>query len=245
MEKKICSKCKIEKELCDFGMNNTYKSGVSNRCKQCESERGKKYRIKNKEKKQSYLKEYHIKNKKKINSRSKEYNIKNKEKIKEYRIKNKEKELSRVKEYKIKNKEKIKSLNKEYNIKNRERRNEYKRNKRLNDPIFKLTDNIRNRLNKYLKTTGITKNKKTFDIVGCSPPVLKDYLERQFVDGMRWEKIGKEIHIDHIIPLSSAKTKEEIYKLCHYTNLQPLWAEDNLAKSNKLDYLYEIDKPKI
>jgi hypothetical protein len=51
---------------------------------------------------------------------------------------------------------------------------------------------------------------------------------------MSWEKFGKYIHIDHIIPLSSAKTEEEIYKLCHYTNLQPLWAEDNLKKSNKL-----------
>ncbi len=69
--------------------------------------------------------------------------------------------------------------------------------------------------------------------MGCSPELLKEYLEKQFVDGMCWDN-RNEWHIDHIIPLSLAKTEEEIYKLCHYTNLQPLWAEDNLRKSNKI-----------
>lgn len=68
---------------------------------------------------------------------------------------------------------------------------------------------------------------------GCSPEFLKEHLERQFVEGMTWEN-RNEWHIDHIIPLSSAKTEDELYELCHYTNLQPLWAEDNLKKSNKV-----------
>jgi hypothetical protein len=60
-----------------------------------------------------------------------------------------------------------------------------------------------------------------------------EYLGDLFTEKMNWDNYG-EWHIDHIIPLSSANTEEEIYKLCHYTNLQPLWAEDNIKKSNKI-----------
>ena len=69
--------------------------------------------------------------------------------------------------------------------------------------------------------------------MGCSYEFLKEHLEKQFVDGMSWEN-RSEWHIDHIIPLSSAKNEDEIYKLCHYTNLQPLWAIDNIKKGKKL-----------
>jgi hypothetical protein len=79
-----------------------------------------------------------------------------------------------------------------------------------------------------------SKNNSTFSIIGCSPECLKEHLEKQFKEGMTWDKLGKQIHIDHIIPLSSAKTEEEVYKLCHYTNLQPLWAHENLSKGNKI-----------
>jgi hypothetical protein len=122
----------------------------------------------------------------------------------------------------------------EWSKNNRKFINEYKRKKRNDDSLCKLTDNTRRRINKFLKSNNITKNNKTFDIVGCSPEFLKEYLEKQFTNGMSWDLLGRHIHIDHIIPLSSAKTEEEVYKLCHYTNLQPLWAEDNLSKGSKI-----------
>ena len=81
----------------------------------------------------------------------------------------------------------------------------------------------------------ITKTNKTFDIIGCAPQFLKEYLEKQFSEGMSWDNYGfYGWHIDHKIPLSSADNEEDIYKLCNYTNLQPLWATDNLKKSNKI-----------
>ena len=62
-------------------------------------------------------------------------------------------------------------------------------------------------------------------------------LQKQFAFDMSWSNVlNGEIHIDHIIPLDSAKIEEDIYRLCHYTNLQPLWAEDNLSKGCKLNW---------
>ena len=109
----------------------------------------------------------------------------------------------------------------------------YVKIKRNDDPLYKLKHNLRVRIKYFFKSKNIRKQSGTFDIVGCSPEFLKEYIEKKFTEGMSWKLLGQHIHIDHIIPLSSANTEEEIYKLCHYTNLQPLWAEDNLKKGNK------------
>ena len=132
------------------------------------------------------------------------------------------------------NKEKVKQSKKEWFDKNPNYRNEWIINNYNNDFIFRLVNIMRARTRLFLKSKNIKKKNSTFEIVGCSPEFLKEHLENQFTEGMCWDLMGKHIHIDHIIPLSSAKTEEEAYKLCHYTNLQPLWAEDNLKKGNKI-----------
>lgn len=104
---------------------------------------------------------------------------------------------------------------------------------RVKNPLFKIKDNCRNRIRKVLN--GWSKSASSQQLIGCSWLELRTYLESQFSEGMTWENYGKfGWHIDHIIPLSSAKTLEEIEKLCHYTNLQPLWWRDNIVKSNKI-----------
>ena len=86
----------------------------------------------------------------------------------------------------------------------------------------------------HLEDRGYKKfNESTESIVGINYNEFKKYLESIFLDGMTWDNRG-EWHIDHIIPLSSAKSKEDLIKLCHYTNLQPLWAKDNLKKGSKV-----------
>jgi hypothetical protein len=104
-----------------------------------------------------------------------------------------------------------------------------------NKPLYKIKNAVRSRLNQYIKQKGYDKTKKTFDNIGCNPYKLKQHLESQFQEGMTWDNHGQYgWHIDHIIPLASATTEEEIYKLNHYTNLQPLWWEDNIKKRDKI-----------
>jgi hypothetical protein len=102
-------------------------------------------------------------------------------------------------------------------------------------PLNIITRSVRRRLKKYIIKFDITKNNKTFHYIGCSPSELKSHIESLFTEGMSWDNYGLfGWHIDHIIPLSSANTKEEMLKLNHHTNLQPLWWKDNLSKSKKL-----------
>jgi hypothetical protein len=166
---------------------------------------------------------------------SKKYRINNKEKIKEYNTKwneeNQEYYKKYFEEYNKLNYEKEKERKLKWSRDNKEYSNNYQKQRKKEDILFRLKTNIRTSVNRYLKY----KSKHTFDIVGCTPQFLKEHLEAQFIDGMTWEN-RSEWHIDHIIPLSSAKTEDELYMLCHYKNLQPLWAEDNLKKSNKILY---------
>jgi hypothetical protein len=123
-----------------------------------------------------------------------------------------------------------------YKFTENKRNTKYSNNKKKIDPLFKISCNLRTRIYYFLKNKNFKKTNKTYDLIGCSPSFLKEHLEKQFTEGMSWELMGKYIHIDHIIPLSSANTYEDFLKLCHYTNLQPLWAIENLRKGKKIMY---------
>ena len=151
-----------------------------------------------------------------------------------WRRENKEITNSTNRRYKKNNKEKVIKYNSEYQKKNREKINKRIKYRHKNDILFKLSRNVRTRMGMFLKTKNYTKGKNnTKDIIGCTPQELKDFIEKKFKDGMSWSN-RDEWHIDHIIPLSSAKTQEEVLRLCHYTNLQPLWVKENLQKYNKI-----------
>ena len=115
---------------------------------------------------------------------------------------------------------------------------EYNRKRQIKyrnlNPLNKLKSSVRNRVYLGLSAKNVYKKEKTQMYLGCSFEFYKNYLEKNFKKGMSWENRSKW-HIDHIIPLSSATTEEELIKLFHYTNTQPLWAKDNLSKGARYD----------
>ena len=131
-------------------------------------------------------------------------------------------------------------------IRNKDKRklwyNEYRKNKRKNDILFKLKDNIRCIIRFSYVSKGYKKNSKTFEILGCSYEEFRVYIESKFEPWMTWDNHGcytgeynETWQYDHIIPISSALTEGEIIKLNHYTNFQPLCSRINLEKSNKIN----------
>lgn len=114
----------------------------------------------------------------------------------------------------------------------KEYKRDFQRKKLLNNKLYVVECRIRANLKNALKKRNIKKAGKTFDMLGYSPNDLFVHIEKQFLKGMSWENIGKW-HIDHIIPLNTAKNEEDLIRLNHFTNLRPLWARDNLSKGKK------------
>lgn len=131
--------------------------------------------------------------------------------------------------YNKENREKITNYQKKYRQLNPTYASDYQKNRREGDIVFRLVGNMRSRLCNIIRD----KSKTTLECLGIDVNTFKIYLESLFEVGMSWENYG-EWEIDHKIPLSSAKNQDEVLKLNHYTNLQPLWKLQNKQKSNKI-----------
>ena len=239
---KKCSKCNIEKELILFGLSSRNKDKKRSQCKECDA----LYRNSlNENKNIEYRKEYYKNNKEKLLLSNKEYRLKNIDSINTTRIKNKdlEKIKSISKSYYLKNKSILNEKSKNYQKTNKTELREKSRlrliDKRKTDPIFKLKCNIRRLIQLSFKSKGFVKNCKTFEILGCDATEFKKHLERKFEPWMSWDNKGLfngtfnyGWDLDHIIPLKKAETKEDVTKLNHYTNFQPLYGKINREIKN-------------
>jgi hypothetical protein len=186
------------------------------------------------ERKTSYMSEYRKINRDKI----RENNRRSYHKYKDVRSEDKK---NYQKQYYLNNKEKIDKKNKNYYLNNKEKfydnSNKLVKKKKSESSLFRLTINVRCLVSRTIKIGGYSKNSNTEKILGCSFDEFKLYLESKFESWMNWDnngnpkdgiiEINKSWDIDHIIPVGSAKTEEELLKLNHYSNLQPLCSYTN------------------
>ena len=262
---KKCCKCKIEKSSEEFSKYRSKKDGLQGACKLCHAkyraenkerakENNKKWRAENRERVKETSAKWRAENKERVKETSAKWFAKNKERHKEstakWRAKNKERRKENHAKWYAENKERKKEANAKWRAKNKERRketnakwraeNKEKINKQAmqryySDINFRLVNVLRARIREAIKNG--YKSAKTIELLGCSIEEVKSHLESQFTEGMTWDNHG-EWHIDHIIPCASFDlTDPEQQKKCfHYTNMQPLWASENISKGDRLEY---------
>jgi hypothetical protein len=214
MEYKKCTgPCGLEKSLADFYFTKSRQTYTA-MCKTCTCIQTGKYKKEHRENNNIRQIQYYQENKNDICKKNKQYYEKNKDKVKEY--------------------------HKQYYIKHRNEINERDMKRKKDDVNFRIRAGLRSRLNRAIKN-GQKAGSAVKDL-GCSIEFLKQYLSQKFYlnsetgEIMSWDNYGLYgWHIDHIVPLSSfdLTNREQFLKAFHYTNLQPLWAKDNLLKSNK------------
>ena len=220
----------------------------------------KEYMEKHKEKFQKYFHQFYLDNKEKIKAYSNAHYEKNIEKItkqhKKYREENKDKIIEIGKKYRENNKEKCKEYCRKYENKEstKKYRKEYRRRpevreasrkkekeydrKRRSNPLFRFNMNISRAIRLVLRKNNLSKNGRHWEhLVGYTCQDLRKHLEKLFKPGMSWDNYGKW-HLDHVIPLSFFKfnSEEDVeFKMCwRLENLQPLWAEENMSKGDRI-----------
>lgn len=223
---KKCSHCEQEKSTLEFYKKKGCKHGVMPVCKICWKQQVKKFQDINKDDILEKSNQRYLNNKEKYTDRNKENYLKNQELRKE-----------KQRKYNSENKDKRKLYNIQPHIKQRD--NEYMKVRKQNDPIFKLSQNLRSSISIRLKEINSKKDQKTLSIIGLNSwEEFKQHLENQFTQGMHWGNYGNKIEtdwsIDHFIPISLATNLEEVKKLNHYTNLRPMWYLDNIKKRDSI-----------
>jgi len=229
MAMRTCSKCGEEKPLTleyfHRDKSNIRCGLIAYCCKVCRNKQTQKYREENPEKIRANNKKWYEENREKSLARMKKWRKENPEKIR-----------ARKKKWYEDNREKVSARMKKWRAENPH----YTRNRNRNNPTFRLHSNLRTGLWNCL--SGKQKKSHTLEYVGIDLEQLWKHFESKFTDGMTRENHG-EWHVDHIRPLSSfdfdqfkegSKEYENmLHEAWNYTNLQPLWAKDNLSKHGK------------
>jgi hypothetical protein len=229
---KTCRLCSTEKPLVEFLKRKDQKDGLHFWCKPCLKIKKAESYQNNREKALATMAAYRAANPDKVSEAKKRC----------YRAKPEQYAAKRKADY-AKQPEVFKAKAKNWKEENPERRakteSEYRKRRYRQDPVYALETLCRARILMAFSAKRIRKGSPTETMIGCSYQELRSHLELRFSTGMTWANRGTAWHIDHRIPLSSASTPEELTSLCHFSNLQPLWAADNYAKGAKMPLEWE------
>lgn len=249
MKTKICTKCDKDLTLDMFSSYGVKRAGLLSDCKACERKYRRKYYEENKDKYKEASHKYYEENKDRIKQQRHGYYEKNKESFmfRAYRWNKEHKGESKEyhKTYYKENKSKIKEQSKANHG------GDYYTNKWKTDINYRLSQLLRSRIRYALK--GKAKSRTTMELLGCSIEDLKAWLEDWFKEqennGMFWDNYGKgegKWNVDHIIPCSKFELQySEEQEICfHFTNLQPLWAHDNISKGNRFIGSVNVEEEK-
>ena len=223
MVTKVCRKCEIEKSVEEF---NRQGNRIKSQCKKCLA---------------LYCATYLKVNRTEINEQCRKWNEEHKElqkpKHQEYYRKNKEKINARKKVYYRNHKDQSRAVNRAWRAKNKKKYSEtnqqYVQKRSAADSVFKLRVKMSKLISAGMKRGNFTKKSRTREMVELDFEYLKNYLEYTWFLNYGTEYDGQPVHIDHIVPCSAANTEQEIIALQHWSNLQYLTPEDNLAKSDR------------
>ena len=153
--------------------------------------------------------------------------------------KNKEKHKAKrdayAEKWREENRPKARAMVADWAARNKDRLRENQKKRRANNPRLTVVDSVRRLIQRAFQKRYINKNTRTAEIVGCTWDELAAHIESKFTEGMTWENRSLW-HVDHIIPLKIAATAEDIIRLNHWSNLQPLWIPDNLSKGAKMPH---------
>lgn len=246
---KFCKYCEKWKPLSEYYRNTQRPGGLMYKCKDCAKEYNRRWREKNHERMMRRQREYYLENLDKIRAYDKERYWANRDEVlarcaryrathvderKAYNKKrywaNKDELNAKTKAYRDANKEHVRALARATYHRNKAHRSKQVRERYHADPVFKLKMQARGMLRRSFRRKGRRKDNHSPAILGCSLDFFVEYLKQTWLDEYGTEWNGQPCHIDHIIPLITVNTEEEIKKLCHYTNLRLVTPEDNYKK---------------
>jgi Prasinovirus endonuclease VII len=196
--------------------------------------RVKEYYRQNANERRAYSKKWRAANPERVKATKKAYLMANVEKVKAYRT-------VYDKRYRQEKGKVLRQRKKEYAEANRAKINLYRKAYYEVNPMQKLALNYRRMLYKKLKSHNVRKSGKAVSLLGCDMQWLVAWLEVQFRPEMSWENYGSVWHVDHIKPCVRFELSDPAQqRLCfHWTNLQPLFAEENLSKGSKWEISQE------